>query len=68
MRINLHRRDQWDIGNWREACPCKPILACHVKRGDVTRRVFVLWRHGFRGFGIHFEWRRIGSSNRRATE
>jgi hypothetical protein len=66
MRIKLHRREQWDLPE-REACPLKPLLACHLKRGNVTRRVFVLWRNGFRGFGVHVEWRRIGVVRSRSS-
>lgn len=53
--VDIHRRPQWDLH------PRKliyPIVACHVRDGDVQKRLFVLWPCGFRGFGFHIEWHR----------
>jgi len=61
MKVTMHRRKQWDL--WRptrlgqpEGQDVTPFLACHVQRGNVTRRLFVLWRNGFRGFGWDVRW------------
>ena len=55
MKIQFHRRKQWDIGQGREN-DIVPIVACHVYSGNTSRRIFVLWRNGFRGFGIEIRW------------
>lgn len=46
MRIQIgpfwfHRKEQWDLGCW-------PWLAIHqyYNRGNGSRRVFCIWRHG----------------------
>ena len=62
MKLNIHRRAQWDLwqpahrGGDSEREDVKPWIACHVKRGNVTKRIFVLWRNGFRGFGADVRW------------
>jgi hypothetical protein len=54
MMVKIHRRDQCDLSETR--CAVKPLIACHVQRGYVIHRLFVLWRNGFRGFGLDVRW------------
>lgn len=53
MKIKIHRREQIDLN---DAGSVKPLIACHVTRAYVTRRLFVVWRNGFRGFGVWIRW------------
>jgi hypothetical protein len=54
VKVNIHRREQWDLTD--NNVTVKPWIACHVQRGHVTRRLFVIWRNGFRGFGVWVRW------------
>ena len=53
MKVNIHRREQWDLNDTGSV---RPLVACHVQRGNVTKRLFVVWAHGFRGFGVWLRW------------
>lgn len=57
MKFDLHRREQWDLSLNGQV---KPILVLHVKKENGSKRIFVLWKNGFRGFGIHITWTTYG--------